>query len=478
VGGAFAERFAERVAQWPGTMRVLRSKEAQLAFGAIRPDLLAALAAAPEPERALTRWETLLSRLPSAVNLFRLFEQRPGLLEQVLRVLTLAPPLADALARRVDLLDALIDHSALALPGPVEELAARMTRPEDADLEARLDRIRQVVGEERFMLGVQLVEARHDPLAIAAGLSRVAEAALGASATAAITEFAATHGVIEGGELVILGLGRLGGGALTHASDLDLVYLFTGEIGRESDGRRPLTASLYFNRLAARVTSALSVPTAEGALYEVDTRLRPQGHQGPLAVSLDSFARYQAEDAWTWEHMALTRARPLFGSPEARAALASTMRAVLGRPRDPDELRDAVLAMRAEMAAHKIPAGPLDAKLLRGGLVDCEFIVHYLQLRAGVALEPALEGAMSQLVGLGLLPADYAAHHAILTRLLVAARLLAPDGQLPPEPAASALARACGEPDSASLLRTLSHARQGIARCWTELFGQDLEIDA
>jgi len=473
----FLARFRERIAAWPGTMRALRSKEAQLAFAAIRPDLLAALAAAPDPERALARWETLLARLPSAINLFRLFEQRPGLLEQVLRVLTLAPPLADALARRADLLDAMIDHSALALPGPVEDLAARMTRREDRDYESRLGRIRQVVGEERFMLGVQLIEARHDPLAIAEGLCRVAEAALGVGAAAATAEFVATHGVIAGSELLILGLGRLGGGALTHASDLDVVYLFTGGIGQESDGSRPLTASLYFNRLAARISSAMSVPTAEGALYEVDTRLRPQGKQGPLAVSVESFERYQREDAWTWEHMAITRARPLFGSPAARAQMAAAIRHILARPRDPGGLRSAVLAMRGEMAAHKAPKGPLDAKLLRGGLVDCEFLVHYLQLREGMALQPALEIAIGELCAAGLLPGEYRRHLETLVRLLVAARLLAPDSQLPPGPAAQALARACGEADLTSLLRSLAAARQGIARCWAELFGEELEID-
>src|SRR4029079_15814599 len=156
----------------------------------------------------------------------------------------------------------------------------------------------------------------------AAGLSRVAEAALATAAGAACEEFERVDGRIPGGGLLVLGLGRLGGGTLTHASDLDVVYLFTGEIGIESDGARPLTASLYFNRLAQRVTAALSVPTAEGALYEVDTRLRPSGAQGPLAVSLDSFARYQREDAWTWEHMALCRARPVFGPASAREQLA------------------------------------------------------------------------------------------------------------------------------------------------------------
>jgi len=360
----------------------------------------------------------------------------------------------------------------------VEEIAARMERGEaDDDYERRLDRVRRIVGEERFALGVQLVEGRQDPLAIAAGLSRVAEAALEVAAGAACDEFARAHGTIPGGGLVVLGLGRLGGEALTHASDLDLVYLFAGEIGSESDGPRPLSASHYFNRLAQRVTAALSVPTAEGALYAIDTRLRPQGNQGPLAVSLDSFARYQREEAWTWEHMALCRARPVYGAPETRERLEAIVRDVLATPRDPDKLRADVLKMRAEIAAHKPAAGPLDVKLQRGGLVDCEFIVHFLQLRERIAFDPRLGEAIGELVEAGLLPERFAAARALLGRLLVAVRLLAPDSAHPPEAAQAALAKASQQPDYAALLQALAEARHGVAAMWAELFGENLEID-
>ncbi len=477
VDPALRERFADRAAHWRETIRSLRGAEARAAFDALLPDLIEALASAPEPDHALARWETLLARLPSAVNLFRLFGQRPGLLALVLRVLTLAGPLADEFARRPELLDRLIDSSAFDLPGSIPALVARMQRGEaDDDYEQKLDRIRKVVGEERFALGVQLVEAQHDPLEIAAGLSRVAEAALATAAEAASAEFERAHGRIPGADLLVLGLGRLGGGALTNASDLDLVYLFSGEIGIESDGARPLTASLYFNRLSQRVTAALSVPTAQGALYEVDTRLRPSGAQGPLAVSLESFARYQREDAWTWEHMALCRARPVFGPTEGRRQLSAIVREVLETPRDPDRLRADVLKMRGEISAHKPPAGPLDAKLLRGGLVDCEFIVHYLQLRERIAFRPGLQQAIAELVDAGLLPASFAANQLLLARLLIAARLFAPDGAEPPVAAQAALARACEQPDYATLLRSLAEARQGVAQCWAELFGETLEI--
>ncbi|ANU06891.1 hypothetical protein [Paraurantiacibacter namhicola] len=472
------EAITARLARWPEKLRILRSSEAQQAFAAVREDLAESLAAAPDPDRSLARWETLLERLPSAINLFRLFEARPGLLEQVSRAIALAPPLADALGRRLELLDALIDARAMDLPPAAPELAARMARVDGtAAYEDRLDRIRQVVGEERFALGMQLVEARHDPLAIAAGLARLAEAALETGAAAAIEEFEAAHGRVPGGALVILGLGRLGGGSLTHASDLDIIYLFTGDIGVESDGPRPLTASLYFNRLAARVTAALSVATAEGALYEVDTRLRPQGAQGPLAVSMESFAQYQQRDAWTWEHMALARARPVFGPKDAKAQLAETVREVLLSSRDPAKLRTDVLAMRADMAAAKPPRGPLDVKLLRGGLVDCEFLVHFLQLRDGAALDPDLGTAIAGLCEAGLLPVSFAAHHDLLTRMLVAQRLLAPDANEPPEIAQHALAAACKCVDYPALLQACSDARHGVAQSWAEIFGETLETD-
>ena len=468
LGFADPAELAARIEGWrSGKMRALRSDAARDAFDAIQPALLSALAAAPEPERAFLRWENLLAGLPSALNLFHLLEARPALLELLARVLSLAPPLADALARRADLLDPLIDASAFDLPGDVATLAADFAAGEtDDDYERKLDRVRRRVGELRFALGVQLIESARDPLEIAGALSRTAEAAVSVLATAATEEFACAHGRIAGSELIVLGLGRLGGGALTHASDLDLVYLFTGPHGAESDGARPLGATLYYNRLAQRIGAALSVPTAEGALYEVDTRLRPSGAQGPLAVSLDSFARYQQDDAWAWEHMALTRARAIHGSSAAREELEAVIAAVLTSPREPAKLREDVLTMRAEMARHKAPKGPLDLKLARGGLVDLEFIVHYLQLRDGVGLVPQLGSAVDALIGAGLLPEALRSAHDTMARVLIAARLLAPDGEEPPPAARAILAKTSACDDWDCLVTRLDAARDAVKAAW------------
>ncbi|MGB3737864.1 MAG: bifunctional [glutamate--ammonia ligase]-adenylyl-L-tyrosine phosphorylase/[glutamate--ammonia-ligase] adenylyltransferase, partial [Pontixanthobacter sp.] len=447
LGFAMPDDLAQRIRSWTdGRYRALRSGAADQAFEAILPALLEALAGAPDPMRAVLRWENLLGNTTSAINLFRLLEARPGLFDQLVSVLTMADPLADDLGRTPALLDSLIDRSALDLPGSVPELIGDLTL-RDTDYERQLDRIRIVTSERRFALGVQLIEAAHDPLAIAEGLSRLAEAGLHVAHHAAVEEFAQAHGRFAGGELVVLGLGRLGGGALTHRSDLDVVYMFAAGDAGESDGRRPLGTTLYYNRVAQRVSGALSVPTAHGALYEVDTRLRPQGAQGPLAVDIETFRRYQTEDAWTWEHMALTRARVLVGSDAARARIEGIVADVLQQHRDPHALRTDVLKMRADMAAHKPPRGPLDAKLLRGGLVDLEFLVHFLQLRDRIGLSPQVETALRALVDANLLSSELIDAHATMIRLLVSARLLAPQLQ-PPTPAACArLATACGFTD-------------------------------
>ncbi|WP_198351114.1 bifunctional [glutamine synthetase] adenylyltransferase/[glutamine synthetase]-adenylyl-L-tyrosine phosphorylase [Flavisphingomonas formosensis] len=460
-----------RIEGWRGgKVRAVRTPAARDALEAVLPGLVRALGGAPDPQTAINRFDTVIAKLPSAINLFRLLEARPPLAKMVGDVLSQAPALADAMARRPELLDGLIDATALAPPGGVPDLVAEFSQREAGDdYQMLLDRVRQRVGERRFALGVQLVEGASDPLDVAAGYSRVAEAALETLATAAIAEFETAHGRIAGAELIVLALGRLGGGRLTHASDLDLVYLFTGDYLAESDGRRPLGATQYFNRLAQRVSAALSVPTASGPLYEVDTRLRPSGTQGLLAVSLDSFALYQRESAWTWEHMALTRARPVFGSAAAREALGAIISDTLRRPRDPEKLVADAVKMRGEMAKHKPAAGPFDVKLIDGGLVDSEFCVHVLQLRSGVGIDPRIIVAARALADAGLLSPALADANALLTRMLVTLRLVSPESSEPSERSHALVARACRMADWQSLLAAYAAARQTVAAEWRRI---------
>ncbi len=463
LGFADAGSAAAQIATWrSGRYPALRSAAAREALEAVMPSLARALVEAPDPRAALIGFDRLIERLPSAINVFRLLEARPGLTVMLVAILAHAPTLAEELGRRPTLLDGLIDSTALDPVGDVAALAADMrTTERGADYQHQLEHVRRVVGEKRFALGAQIVAGAADPLDVAAGYARVAEAAIVVLADAAVGEFAAVHGRVPGSELLILAFGRMGGAAMTHASDLDLIYLFTGDFRSESDGAKPLGATLYYNRLAQRVTAALSVPTAAGPLYPVDTRLRPSGAQGPLVVTLDSFDRYQREDAWTWEHMALTRARPVFGSPEACAAAQAVIDAALRRDTGRDIAADA-RQMRAEMAAHKPPAGPLDAKLLPGALVDLEFAVHVAQLVHRTGFDPHLGRAIDVLIVEGLLPSGARAAHDLLTRLLVTLRLVAPDAQPPSESAKGLIARALDLADWDSVVASFESTRHDV----------------
>lgn len=450
-----------------GGYPALRTPAAREALESLLPGLVQAMGEAPDPAHAIARFDAMLAKLPSAINFFRLLEAQPALARLMGTILCHAPTLADALGRRAELLDGLIDATALKPVAEVPDLVAEMRRRErGGDYQWQLDHVRRLVNEKRFALGTQVVAGASDPLTVSAGYARVADAAIETLARATIDEFEAAHGKVPGSELVILALGRLGGQALTHASDLDLILLFTGDHMAESDGAKPLGAVTYYNRLSQRITGALSVPTAAGPLYEVDTRLRPSGAQGPLSVSLDGFRRYQQEDAWTWEHMALTRARPVFGSPEGRAAVSAVIAEVLGGKRPDRDIVAEAGKMREEMAAHKPPKGPLDAKLLDGGLVDLEFAVHTLQLKYRTAFNPHLPDAIDALVREGHLSPGMRTAHDFLTRLLVTLRLVAPDSE-PPSPATRPLvARAVGVGSWEEVVAELDRVRQEVRTCW------------
>jgi len=473
LGYADPAAVMQRLARWrSGKIRAIRSESARDAFETVLPAIMAALAQAPDSDRAIARFDNMIEAMPSAINVFRLLEARPGLLQLVGDILSYAPTLADDLGRQSRYLDALIDTSAMHLPGDVAALQDAMQRRiGDADYQSTLDIVRDYVGEKRFALGVQLIEGRSDALDIARSYAHLAEASLQTLTAATVAEFEKAHGKVAGSELIILALGRLGGKALTHASDLDLILLFNGDHLAESDGPRVLGATQYFNRLAQRVIAAMSVATASGALYEVDTRLRPSGADGLLCASVKSFAQYQRDDAWTWEHMALTRARVLFGSAYARRAVTAIVWDVLNTQRDSVQLHTDITTMRKDMAAHKPPKGPLDVKLLPGGLVDMEFIIHALQLQTHAGIKPQLGPAIDALVVAGHLPAEFAKAFALMSRLLVMIPLIAPDCATPPEAAQLLIAHSLGFADWDGLMNAIGDYRGLVIAQWHSLFG-------
>lgn len=461
-----------RIGEWrSGSARVLRSAAARESLEPMLPGLIGAMAAAPDPVAVLTRFDAMLGGLPSAINLFDMLAARPPLLASLVAILAHAPTLSDQLGRRAALLEGLIDASAFAvLPDAAALLRRFRAAPPDEDYERLLDRIRREVGELRFAIGAQLIEGVIDPLDAARAYADIADAALEVLASATIAEFEAAHGRIAGGELLILALGRYGGRGLTHASDLDLILLFTGDHLAESDGRRPLGATSYFNRLAQRVIAALSVATAEGPLYEVDTRLRPQGNQGPLCASVDAFARYQREDAWTWEHLALTRARVVFGSSDGQATLEAIIAGVLDQPRDASVLLADAAKMLDDIHRHKPANGPLDVKLVAGGLIDAEMAIHVTQLTHRTGFSPDLLAALAQLQQVGLAPAGVDQAIALQTRMLVALRLMARDGTVDSVATRERVATACRMKDWDDLVSAASDAQHAV-RQWGRALG-------
>lgn len=460
------------IAAWrQGKYRALKTESARADFEAVLPQLIDRLAAAADPATAAHRLDGLLAGLPAGAQFFALLRANPRLVGLLGNLVGITPVLAEALARDPALFDVMLAPDAFAPLPDADQLAAELARLcRGGGLEDVLDRVRRWTAELRFQLGAQLIEGHAGALAVGRSLADLADAAVRILLPAVAADFAGAHGRVPGGELVVLALGRHGGRAMTHASDLDLVFLFTGHHETLSDGAKPLPASQYFNRLAARLVTALSVPTAAGALYEVDTRLRPWGAKGNLALSIDSFARYQRDEAESWEHMALTRARVVAGPAAAAQAV---IHDVLAAPRDVATLKKSVLAMRADMAAAKPPQGRFDVKLASGGMVDLEFIVHFRQLASGQGFNPELPLALDELIAAGLLPADLKPAHDFLARLLVWLRLLFAGARVPdalPDPVQAILARALAAANFAGFTDQLAIARQAVRMAWAQNF--------
>jgi glutamate-ammonia-ligase adenylyltransferase len=471
LGFAEPAAAARHVAHWrSGKARSLRTPAAQHAFEAMLPGLLQAIAVGADPDHALNRLSDIVERLSSGVNFFRLLEARLPLATLLAKILAHAPALADQLARRPELFEGLFDASSFEMPPEPDEFAALLGRAmRGHSYDIGLDRARRLVNERRFALGVQLIDRRRDPLEVTEGYARVAEGALLALGNAARDEFEEAHGAFPEGELLVLALGRFGGCSLTHASDLDIIYLHTAPAGITSNGRKPLGPNDYFNRLASRVTAAMSVPTAAGPLYEMDTRLRPQGAKGMLVVPLDGFERYQREEAWTWEHMALCRARPIFGSPGGREHAAAVIDGILRMDRDPKKIIHDAVKMRTDMERHKPPQSALDVKLGPGGLVDLEFAVHVLQLTRHVGLSTRLEVALEALTADSLVKANVVDALKLLSRMLVMMRLVAPGDVKPTRDTWQLVAEACGAASWDELLAEHDAARQSISELWNSI---------
>ncbi len=365
-----------------GRYRATRSQRARELLTELVPGLLAAFGASPNPDAAFTRFDTFLSRLPAGVQFFSLFYNNPRILSLVAEIMGAGSRLADAVARRPILLDAVLTGDFFERPPTRAVLAAELNASLDgaAHYEEMLDLARRWVGERKFKIGVQLLRHWLNGESSGAAFADVAETAIDCLLPRAIAEFERGHGKVAGGELIVLALGKLGSREMTITSDLDLILIYDApDTVESSDGPRPLHVATYYARLSQRFINALTALTSEGGLYEVDMRLRPSGHSGPAASSFAAFRRYHVEAAWTWEHMALTRARIVAGSARLAGAARAEIQWVLTRPREM-KLALEVDDMRRRIAEEHREPGFWDVKHRPGGMLDIEFIAQYLQL--------------------------------------------------------------------------------------------------
>ncbi|MEO5375664.1 MAG: bifunctional [glutamine synthetase] adenylyltransferase/[glutamine synthetase]-adenylyl-L-tyrosine phosphorylase [Alphaproteobacteria bacterium] len=416
MGFTNAESVSAAIRGWHhGRYRAVRTARARELLTELMPTLLVALADTANPDLAFMKFDEFLKRLPGGVQIFSLLHSNPALLDTVAEILGDAPRLAEGLTRRPSLVDNMLSQGFLApLPDAetlMVELDARLA--EARDYEDVLDACRRWANDRRFQVGVQILRSVVHPYAAAQALSVIADAVLSRLYPRVEMEFARQHGYIPGSGMAIIALGKMGSREMTASSDLDLILVYDAPSEAEaSTGPRPLPATAFFTRIAQRFINAITALTNAGRLYDVDMRLRPSGSKGPLATSVQSFERYHLEDAWTWEHMALTRARVVYGPPNFAGRLETAMRDTLVRPRDPDKLLRDVADMRERMFREKRPTSPWEMKHARGGLVDIEFIAQYLQLRHAAdhpeVLATGTAKALERLRAAGLL-ADQAA---------------------------------------------------------------------
>ncbi|MFN0262881.1 bifunctional [glutamine synthetase] adenylyltransferase/[glutamine synthetase]-adenylyl-L-tyrosine phosphorylase [Tepidamorphus sp. 3E244] len=366
-----------------GRFPATRSTRSRELLTELTPRLLETVGHTQNPDATFIALDRFIRHLPAGVQIFSLLRANPQLLDMLVEILGAAPRLAETLSRRPRLIDALIDP---AFSGTLPDRAA-FTQHLDRVLgeagiyEETLDQARAFGQEQMALIGARMLTGSIPPEAAAEGYTALADALLERLHVEAAQAFVAQHGRVAGGNSALVAMGRLGGREMTATSDIDLILIYDAdEDARESDGKRPLATAPYYVRLAQRLISAISAQTAFGSLYEVDMRLRPSGQAGMLATRIDSFEQYQAKEAWTWEHMALTKARVLSGKPDLKARIESCIHDVLCSPRDTTKIARDVRDMRERIHREKGSDDIWHVKAVRGGITDVEFIAQYLAL--------------------------------------------------------------------------------------------------
>jgi [glutamine synthetase] adenylyltransferase / [glutamine synthetase]-adenylyl-L-tyrosine phosphorylase len=486
LGFTQASEMSATIRGWHfGRYAATRDRRAREALTELMPKLLTALAHSGDSDRAFRDFDGFLKGLPAGVQLFAMLKTNPGLLELLAQILGTAPRLAEGLSRQPRILEAVLDPSFFG-PLPRPEVLSHMASalvPPDLPLDEAMDRMRVFGREQKFRVGVRVLSETVSAEQAGQGFAHVADAVLQTLLQAVCDDIARVHGTVDDGRVAVLAMGKLGSQEMTAGSDLDLIVIYDHAPDcTASTGPRSFAPSQFYTKLTQRLVTAVSAATAEGELYDVDMRLRPSGSKGPVAASLASFTSYQSENAWTWEKLALTRARPVAGDASLCQQLSQVINEVLASGRDEAATRADVVSMRGLMLREHRPVSPWDIKRVRGGLVEAEFIAQFLQLihaqQHPACLDTNTLAAYEKLKEQGVLQSSWANDLLMATRLyqrLTQLLRLCVAGDYDPQTALAGLNRAVAQaaqtPDIRSAEDLLRQTQSRVASLFDQLVG-------
>jgi glutamate-ammonia-ligase adenylyltransferase len=409
MGFAEPSKAIETVRKWHyGSYPATRAAAARAHLTELLPALLSTLSTAGNADEALAKFDNFLSRLPTGVQLFALLRTHPNLRTLLVQLMASAPRMSEAVIHRAHVMDGLIDPAFANDVTHRDVLIAKVDAflAEARSYEEIIDRARIIGQEQKFLIAAGLLSGTVSATGAGEQFTALAETLLNRLSGSVRAEFERRHGAIAGGKVALLAFGKMASREMTVTSDLDFILLYDAP-ETESDGDKPLSTNHYYTRLTQRLVAAITAPTAEGVLYDADMRLRPSGNAGPLATSLTGFRAYHRDNAWTWEHLALSRARVIAADGQFAQAVDAAIAEVMSRPRDANKTIEDVVSMRALMAKERPARHPFDLKLAEGGLVDLEFIAQSAQLVAGatIGLPQALTArVLARLGETGLVP--------------------------------------------------------------------------
>ena len=486
LGYRHPAEIAKAVRGWHfGRYPATRSASARERLTEFVPALLEALAGGENADAAFAAFDRFLGRMPAGVQLVSLLQSNPGLLKLLITVLAAAPRLAETIVHRAHVMDALLEPAFFGSVPDEKLLRQRLaaTLSEASSFEDLLDRARIFGQEQQFLIGVRVLADTISVRQAGYAYSDLADVLIAAVLDATRREFEAAYGRVKRGEIALIGMGKLGGREMTATSDIDLILLYDFDdkaVG--SNGERSLPGVQYFTRLTQRLVAALSAPTAEGTLYAVDFRLRPSGNAGPLATHIDGFAAYQAKDAWTWERMALTRARVIAGDKGLAKNASAQIRKILTSPRDRAKILADILDMRAMVEDAKGGEGAWDLKQAPGGLVDIEFVAQALLLQHAhehpQLISTETETVLAAAASVGVLPLKEAdillpalRLYQALTQMIRLCLTTPFDPETAPRALLERLARTAELPDFSSLDAHVRATEEAVRQCFERLIG-------